>query len=262
MEKLKDSYTQNWYRRKRKSKRIAAQEVAGHVEELVAPESVVDLGCGDGTWLSVFSEMVSTYLGVDGDWIERDQLQISEDNFRTADLTQPLQLPRTYDLAISLEVAEHLPRDAAEQFVKSLTSLAPVVLFSAAIPGQGGTHHVNEQWQHYWGDLFLQRDFVPVDTLRRRLWDNEKVHSFYRQNMILYLRKDIVGDLGVPEDDLIKNTRRLSRVHPEIFEQKIHRLEGVQEVKPGYISLQNVILGLPRLIYYTIRTRIRSNARD
>jgi len=253
---MKDSYTEKWYRQKRASKRIAAREVVALLQDLVAPKSVVDLGCGDGTWLSVFAESVSTYLGVDGDWIDRNQLQIPEDHFRVADLAQPFRLSETYDLAVSLEVAEHLPEAAADQFIQSLTSLAPVVLFSAAIPGQGGTHHINERWQHYWARLFRKYDFVPVDTLRDEIWSNEKVHSFYRQNMILYVNKKKLDDLHIGSTNVVENLQRLSRVHPDIFEQKIDRLEGAQMMKPGYISLKNVIMGIPRLIYYTIRVRL------
>lgn len=256
MEDLGDSYTEKWYRRKRASKRVAAREVVSHLQNLIAPKSVVDLGCGDGTWLSVFAESASTYLGVDGDWIDRNQLQIPEDHFRVADLTQPFRLSETYDLAVSLEVAEHLPEGAADQFIQSLTSLAPVVLFSAAVPGQGGTHHVNERWQHYWAKLFRRYDFVPVDTLRRKLWANEKVHSFYRQNMVLYVNDKNIEDLSIPKRDIVGDIKRLSKVHPDIFGEKVKHLRGAQMMEPGCISIKNVIKGAPRLIYYKIMDRL------
>ena len=62
------------------------------------------------------------------------------------DLAQPLQIDRRFDLALSLEVAEHLPPECGSEFVQTLTDLSSVILFSAAIPFQGGTDHLNEQW--------------------------------------------------------------------------------------------------------------------
>jgi SAM-dependent methyltransferase len=120
------------------------------VLRLVQPEPVVDVGCGDGAWLSVFRELgVNHRFGLDGDYVDRRLLQIPQDQFSATDLSLPFRLPCTFDLAVSLEVAEHLPPQSAEDFVDSLTRLAPVVLFSAAIPLQGGTHHLNEQWPDY-----------------------------------------------------------------------------------------------------------------
>ena len=126
--------------------RSSAEAIVPVVMELVAPTSVVDLGCGLGTWLATFGRHgVHDYLGVDGEWVERGMLEIAEDRFRTAQLDRPFRLDRRFDLAVSLEVAEHLPEHAASGFVDTLVRLAPCVLFSAAIPHQGGLRHLNEQ---------------------------------------------------------------------------------------------------------------------
>jgi SAM-dependent methyltransferase len=134
--------------------RSSADVVLPIVLETIPAQSVIDVGCGVGTWLAACEEHgIRDYLGIDGNGASTD-LDISPEHFRVMDLTQPFTIGRTFDLAMSLEVAEHLPPSAATHFVKALTGLAPAVLFSAAIPGQGGTRHINEQWQSYWADLF------------------------------------------------------------------------------------------------------------
>lgn len=92
---------------------------------------------------------------------------------------------------LCLETAEHLPPERADSFVEDLVKLAPVVVFSAAIPGQGGTDHLNEQWPEYWAQRFRKLSYVVVDTLRMRFWSNEAMSAMYAQNSILYVRKDV-----------------------------------------------------------------------
>src|SRR5215469_304150 len=164
-------YDRRFYDVQSVGSRRSAGAVVPLVMRLLAPVSVCDVGCGIGTWLSVFQEHgVRSILGIDGAHVALEMLQIPPDDFRTSDLALPLELDRRFDLAISLEVAEHLPEASAAGFVKSLTAIAPVVLFSAAVPGQGGTGHINEQWQDYWADLFAREGFVPVDAIRPAIW--------------------------------------------------------------------------------------------
>jgi Methyltransferase domain len=148
----------------------------------------VDVGCGRKTWLSVFAEHgIADAVGMDGDYVDRRTLLIPPDRFVAHDLTTPLRLHRTFDLVVSLEVAEHLPVACAGEFVASLTSLGSAVLFPAAVPGQGGTHHVNERWQDYWAALFAQRGYGVVDCVRWTAWARHDVEPWYEQNTLLYV---------------------------------------------------------------------------
>src|SRR5438552_2146277 len=157
-------YTKNFYEEMRNGSVRSAEVVVPLVLQLVPVRSVSDVGCGDGSWLSVFRRHgVDDIIGIDGDYVEAELLQIPQDRFRAVDLAKPFSLGRVFDLAVCLEVAEHLPPDCASGFVKSLARLAPVVLFSAAIPKQGGNHHTNEQWPDYWAKLFGEHGFLPVD---------------------------------------------------------------------------------------------------
>lgn len=171
----------------------SAEIVVPILTDLVRPNSVVDVGCGSGAWLSVFKRLgVMKVLGLDGNYVERKSLLIEEDEFVPVDLTMPFPVAGRFDLALCLEVAEHLPAQSAQRFVESLCKLAPVICFSAAVPGQGGIQHLNEQWPVYWEGLFRAAGFVVLDPVRPLIWQDRRVAWYYRQNLLLIARSDVV----------------------------------------------------------------------
>lgn len=159
--------------------------------DLSGARSVVDVGCGIGTWLAEFARLGITNIhGFDGVWVDPKQLLIPRDCFTATDLGRLIPPLQRFDMAISLEVAEHLPEVSADAFVDSLTGLAPAIAFSAAIPMQGGTDHVNEQWPGYWAAKFAARGFVAIDCIRERVWNEPGVEWWYAQNTILYASEE------------------------------------------------------------------------
>ncbi len=212
-------YTRDFYELRKSGARQSARAIVPLLLERLQPRSVVDVGCGTGVWLSVFQELgVQTILGVDGRYVDRASLEIAPDCFQAANLAETLVLPRTFDLVMSLEVAEHLPAAAAEGFIRSLTRLGPAVLFSAAIPFQGGTGHVNEQWPAYWTRLFAQHDFVPLDWLRAEVWENAEVDWWYAQNLLLFVaRKYLDTHPALPCAPQSSGRNPLPLVHPRNY---------------------------------------------
>jgi SAM-dependent methyltransferase len=199
---------------------------------LLSPSSVVDVGCGTGTWLGEFRRQgVSEIRGLDGDWVDRSDLRIPEEHFQLADLTQPPRLERTFDLVVSLEVAEHLPPEAADDFVALLAGLGPAIAFSAAIPGQGGTGHVNEQWPAYWSRRFAEHGFLAVDAIRPEIWMDEQVAWWFRQNLVLYVGEDRLGDY--PSLPSTTTGELLPLVHPELFEDRVRALAAPPPSTPA-----------------------------
>jgi SAM-dependent methyltransferase len=206
--------------------RRSAQALVPIALELVAPRSVIDVGCGRGTWLRVFRELgLEDLYGIDGEHVDRARLEIPAESFGAMDLSRPFRLDRRFDLAISLEVAEHLPKASADGFVESLAALAPAVAFSAAIPDQGGLDHLNEQWPAYWAERFAHHGFQCVDCLRGRLWDRDDVRPWYAQNALLFVTDELraANRRLRAEHERHGGTPR-ALVHPRIFKRQIVRL--------------------------------------
>jgi SAM-dependent methyltransferase len=183
-------YDEKFFAYHEQRSRESARETIPVLFEFVQPSSVIDVGCGIGTWLTEFKAAgVADYQGVDGDYVDRAMLVIEPERFMAHDLSLPLEIDRRFDLAVSLEVAEHLPAEAADAFVASLVRLAPAVMFSAAIPHQQGVGHVNERWPEYWHEKFKRHDYVVVDCLRRPLWQNVHIETWYRQNLLIFVER-------------------------------------------------------------------------
>jgi hypothetical protein len=222
-------YSTDFYEGKKQGSFRSAEVIIGHLLQIISFRSVIDIGCGVGTWLkAVEMHGISDFLGVDGDYVDRSALQVSGRRFLSRDLIMPLQLDRTFDLAMSLEVAEHLPPECASDFVHSLASLAPLILFSAAIPFQGGNHHINEQWPSYWANLFKLHGYVPVDCVRPHVWDDPRVEWWYSQNIFVYANQEgFSRNPALAEIQHEWSLSNLSVVHPKNY------LRFVDPLAPG-----------------------------
>lgn len=171
-------------------------EKLGNDEEIIipkivqwlSPKSVVDFGCGEGIWLREILRQDGKIdiLGIDGSYIDQKRLKISKDKFMAADLRQEVMLKRKFDLAISTEVAEHIEEKYTDVFMDNLTKASDQVLFSAAVPGQTGIHHVNEQWQSYWVKKFEDRGYYCDYSVRNYFWNEMKINSWRKQNLMFF----------------------------------------------------------------------------
>lgn len=208
---------------------IISAPVLNVVSKFIHPRSIVDLGCGVGGWLSFWQKNFNAEIyGVDGDYVDRKNLLIPEQNFHPFNLEERVTLERRFDLAMTIEVAEHLTPARADSFVEDLTRLSDVVLFSAAIPAQGGVNHVNEQWQSYWAQKFLRLGYVGIDCIRPEIWDNDSAEICHRQNIFIYVKSTEL--YRYPElQEFYLNHRDgiiLDAVHPSFYLGKIMELKN------------------------------------
>jgi SAM-dependent methyltransferase len=254
---MNTKYTRDFYRIVQAGSERSAAEIVPLVLSLTGATSVVDVGCGDGQWLKTFkANGISDLLGVDGPWV--DPSAFTPGQFVSADLARPLELDRRFDLAVCLEVAEHLIADSAPTLVASLARMAPVVMFSAAIPRQGGIDHLNEQWPEYWARLFDQHGFRPVDAIRPRVW-NSAVETWYAQNTIIYVDRDHLSRCPELEAAAARtDPAQLSVVHPRHYLSSIVAAEGLaSRPDPNRLSLSTVLSIIPALARNAVHNRLR-----
>jgi cyclopropane fatty-acyl-phospholipid synthase-like methyltransferase len=213
------SYNAEFFASHQEVARQSARVIVPLVLALVPFRSVLDVGCGMGTWLSVFRQHgADDVVGIDGDYVDSGSLEIEPKQFLNLDLTQTFSLRRNFDLVVSLEVAEHLPENSAEDFIASLVAHGPVVLFSAAIPHQGGLSHVNEQWPGYWATRFLEHGYLPVDCIRRKVWEHRDVAWWYAQNILVYVsQKSLVSYPVLKSEHERCGGATLPLVHPRRY---------------------------------------------
>lgn len=196
-------------------------------------KSVIDIGCGNGSFLRSFaSSGIEDFLGIDGEWASHTLDTVTQTRFVACDLRSDWpSLDRRFDLAVCLEVAEHLPTERSVGLVRLCTAASDLVVFSAAIPFQGGVDHVNEQWQSHWISLFRSEGYGVQDSIRPKIWESILVEPWYCQNLLIF---------GKGTDDSIIYT---DIVHPRLF-------EFYRQQAPGRIG--------PRLFRLLLRTAHRA----
>ena len=182
------------------------------------PKSVIDVGCGIGSWLSVFNKNgVTDYIGIDTEFINSESLKIPKDRFMKFDICKPVNINRKFDLAISLEVAEHIPEEFIDIYIDSLTNLSDLILFSGAIPLQGDIKmgHINEKWISLWIKLFSDKNYEAFDFLRDKIWDNINIEPWYIQNILLFVKRDNKEFIKLSEK--YKKDKILNLIHPRFY---------------------------------------------
>jgi SAM-dependent methyltransferase len=173
--------------------RRSAARIAATIVDDLKPTTVIDVGCGTGALLTALRERGCHVGGLeyaDAALVHCRARDLDVEKFDLENDEYPAN--RRFEVAISMEVAEHLPQTAADRYVDLLTRLAPVVVFTAAPPGQGGTDHVNEQPPSYWSAKFRERGFEHARDQSGRWSATWKaagdVESWYYENLMIFQR--------------------------------------------------------------------------
>lgn len=184
-----DLYNKQYFDPKLKGMLDSARVFLGYLLAGWVPRSVIDIGCGQGSWLIACKELgVQRLVGIDGSWLTQDMMLDPVIDFRSANLAEHCPITETYDLALSLEVAEHIPPEASDQFFSTVARASDAVLFSAAFVGQPGKNHINTRPHSFWAKKFIAEGYLLFDIFRSEFWDNANVQGWYRQNTFLYVK--------------------------------------------------------------------------
>ena len=195
-ENLTRIYDEDFYQEQKDASYRSAECVVPLLLNVFEPRSVIDIGCGAGGGLHVFPRNgVHDIRGYDVNNLRASTYFVDKKHIRTGiDLSSSsLAIEGRADLLICLEVAEHLPAEHADRFVATLTNASQAIVFSAALPGQTGVNHVNEQPPWYWREKFNRLGYVEIDFIRPQILDNENVCWWYRQNMTCFVRPELLA---------------------------------------------------------------------
>jgi cyclopropane fatty-acyl-phospholipid synthase-like methyltransferase len=256
--KKKHPYSKAFYFAQTRSASLAASKYANIIKSYYHPTSVIDFGCGHGSWLKSFDESfsVSELVGVDGSWNSSENMPDEKIRFIPLDLASSnvLPSPKRFDLAMSVEVAEHLPKASAESFVDLISSCSDVVVFGAAITLQGGINHINEQFPSYWAEIFLARKYYPFDIFRQVVWDDFDIPFWYKQNTFLYVKQnsELFKYLLTINIYPIENTQFMNAIHPEFYIRRSNPIRSCVD------SLAKIIPPSLMLWLYNSKSRLFS----
>lgn len=236
-------YNSDFYSEAKEGSLRSARCILPRVFQLAPAHSVLDVGCGIGTWLKAVDELgISDYLGLDGSYVDPNNLLIPRERFMAADLSQSRPLGRRFDLVMSLEVAEHLSPESADPFVGFLVAHGDVVLFSASPPFQGGTDHRNEQWPSYWAAKFAAHGYSAIDALRLEFFAYPQVDWYYAQNALIYANAD--GLKRCPGLSLFPHTPP-DRVAPLAHRLLLERWAYQLADRVSHASFRELVTALP-----------------
>lgn len=189
----------------------SAKELVPLLIKKYSPNSIIDVGCGTGAFANEFkSSGIKNVTGYEGAWMRNEQTILPKENYVFTDLSLFVKIEEQYDLCLCLEVAEHLNEKSAKNLISILTSSSSRIAFSAAIPFQGGNHHINEQWPSYWSKLFGEFGFFLEWDPRLEIWDNSRIAPCYRQNLLIFSKMSNTDRISPP-----------SIVHPDAWTAKI-----------------------------------------
>lgn len=213
VENLQKIYNNQFYNDHKNETLCSAEVIVPLVLDVFPAQSVIDVGCGTGAWLSLFRKYgVSRIRGYDAARLSEEHYFIESENIvPDCDFSSPdFRISELCDIVSCLEVAEHLPDSASDCLIRTLTQTAPVVLFSAAFPGQTGVNHINEQPPWYWRKKFNTRGYIEMDCLRPHIWSDKRISWWYRQNITIYVRPDYLHSNS--------KAAQLSQRYPELKE--------------------------------------------
>lgn len=196
----------------------AAKYIVPLIIELFSPSNVIDIGCGTGTWLKVFEECgIKDLMGIDGEHVNKGKLHIKSNQFIEFDLEKTINISEKYSILLCLEVAEHLSNSRAKEFVGDLCRISDIIIFSAAIPFQGGQNHINEQYPDYWINFFFNNGFQGHDIIRPRIWNNTNIDWWYRQNILVFTKNNL-NKTNISNNDIEP------LISKNLYEQKIDEI--------------------------------------
>ncbi|MFZ5539648.1 MAG: methyltransferase domain-containing protein [Pseudomonadota bacterium] len=187
-QRVPNLYAADFYDEQHAGSLASARRILSILRQHCAFARVCDFGAGLGTWLRAAHELGATQLaGFEGPWALDHPERFPEAAYFPVDLNEPIEVTEPFDLAISVEVAEHLLPERSESFVRDLCRASGVVLFGAALPRQPGDGHINCRPHAFWIEQFRRNGYACLDAFRPLVWTDPAVEPWYAQNCFLFV---------------------------------------------------------------------------
>ena len=185
----RETYDKNFYEKHECYYKKAVTNFTNYMLENFEFDSICDIGCGTGEFLSQL-QGTKDVLGIDFSVGASECLVLDRAKYLDADVTKPLNLNRTFDVVVSLEVFEHIFKELEDVYLDNIDSLSPkYLILSCAVPRQWGRHHVNPREPEYVIETLLKRGY-EVDVERTEKFKCiKKLAAFYRKNTHVFHKK-------------------------------------------------------------------------
>jgi len=209
-------YSKLYYKKHQDGSYASAYKILKYLTTFITIESIIDFGCGVGTWCSAAQNLsINNIMGVDQNLYDSSYMLIPNKNYLQRDLQKSVSLDMKMDLVISVEVGEHIESRYSHVFINTLCQHGDIILFSAALPYQGGTGHINEKPCSYWRDIFSDLDYIAIDCIRGVFWEDDDVEVWYKNNTILYVRDGLQFDIL----NKISSSYPIDIIHPDMLQR-------------------------------------------
>jgi hypothetical protein len=206
------------------------------------PKQIIDFGCGTGALAKAFACLGVQVQAIDGysepDFSTHDNIRFTKLDLNDIDAVHEFlkQFDAKFDLAISIEVAEHLNPAVSSSFIEWMTSVADVIVFSAAVPSQDGDGHINCRSRSDWYQFIKKYDFTIADTLRQHFISNPNLGLWHKFNVVDYVQKDTAFAKRI---NLFELTERLIAAETFAASQCFHYVKHTQQ-RQNILNLQPV----------------------
>lgn len=208
-------YDKAYYKRHEKGSYQSALILLNYLKDFLKINSIIDFGCGMGTWGKAAKDIgITNYIGVDQHYYNDKYMVIEKNSYIQHDLRNKFFVQRSFDLAISVEVAEHIDSVYENTFIENICNSSDIILFSAALPEQGGTGHINERPCSYWNSKFDALGYVLIDCIRPFFWNNKNIEIWYRNNCTLYIKKEKFDTI---KSYIPQSSFPIDIIHPEML---------------------------------------------
>lgn len=212
------NYSHKYFDKHKMAARKSARHVVPFVMSVIRPISIADIGCGSGQWTKEFiSNGVKRAYAFDAFASPCWGVADNSVDFQKIDLEDCVADFPDVELVCWLEVAEHLSKSSCNRILSYIVERTDAILFSCAVPGQGGTGHISERRLSDWVSDFKEFGFCCQDILRPRFWNDENISWWYRQNAVIFAKENSVASNAIRSFRL-PTFRGMDLIHPDLFE--------------------------------------------